>query len=43
MSATTIKLKTKTRDRLKNIGKKDETYDVILNHLLDIKEFGENQ
>lgn len=43
MSTTTIKLKIKTRDRLKNLGKKDETYDLILNHLLDVNEFGENQ
>lgn len=43
MSATTVKIKKKTRDRLKNLGKKDESYDLILNHLLDVNEFGENQ
>jgi len=31
----TIKIHPETRDRLKDIGKKDETYDAIINRLLD--------
>lgn len=32
---TTIKIMKATRDALKNIGKKSETYDDIINRLLD--------
>jgi hypothetical protein len=32
---TTIKIRKDTRDTLKSIGKKGETYDDILNRLLD--------
>ena len=32
---TTIQLKMKTRDRLMDLGKKSETYDDILNRLID--------
>ena len=32
---TCIQLKTETRDRLKSIGKKGESYDAIINRLLD--------
>lgn len=32
---TTIQVKTETRDRLKSIGKKGESYDAIINRLLD--------
>ena len=32
---TYIQLKTETRDRLKSIGKKGESYDAIINRLLD--------
>ena len=32
---TTIQITTETRDRLKYYGIKDETYDAILNKLMD--------
>ena len=32
---TTIKVKKETRDVLKSVGKKGETYDDIINRLLD--------
>jgi hypothetical protein len=32
---TTIKIKPQTRDTLKSVGKKGETYDEIINRLLD--------
>ncbi len=32
---TTIQLEMKTRDRLMSIGKKGETYDEIINKLID--------
>ncbi len=34
---TTIVLSTETRDQLKELGKKGETYDEILNKLLEDK------
>jgi len=33
---TTIELSVDTRDKLKNIGKKSETYDEIINRLLKL-------
>ena len=35
MSVTTIKIAPETRDRLKAVGMKGETYDALLNRLLD--------
>lgn len=35
---TTIPLTKATRDRLRAIGKKGETYDALLNRLIDIYE-----
>lgn len=35
MSETTIAVKKKTRERLKKIGRKGETYDDIINRLID--------
>lgn len=35
MARTTISLDTRTRDRLKSIGRKGETYDELLNRLID--------
>nr|WP_321353138.1 hypothetical protein [uncultured Methanoregula sp.] len=35
MSLTTIKIQTETRDRLADLGKKSESYDTILNRLID--------
>jgi hypothetical protein len=32
---TTLQVKTETRDRLKSIGKKGESYDAIINRLID--------
>jgi len=39
----TIKLKLETKNRLKALGEKDQTYDEIVNELLDKKEYGVNQ
>jgi len=39
----TIKLKLETKNRLKSLGEKDQTYDEIVNDVLDRKEHGENQ
>ena len=39
----TIKLKLETKNRLKALGQKDQTYDKIVNELLDRKEHGVNQ
>ncbi len=39
----TIKVKLETKNRLKSHGHKDQTYDEIVNEILDHKEFGENQ
>ena len=39
----TIKLKLETKNRLKALGQKDQTYDEIVNELLDIKDYGVNQ
>lgn len=35
MAITTIQLEEKTRDRLKEFGKKGESYDELLNKILD--------
>jgi len=39
----TIKLKLETKNRLKALGQKDQTYDEIVNELLDVKDYGVNQ
>jgi len=39
----TIKLKLDTKNRLKSHGLKDQTYDEIVNEILDHQEHGENQ
>ena len=38
MATTTIPLETETRDRLRLLGKKGETYDQILNRLMSAAE-----
>jgi len=43
MSVTTIKLKTETRNRLRLLGQKDQSYDELVNEILDRQEFRENQ
>ena len=35
-ASTTIALSMETRDRLKDLGKKGETYDTIINRLIDL-------
>ncbi len=35
MGRTTIPLEKETRDRLKDLGKKGETYDELVNRLID--------
>jgi hypothetical protein len=37
VSKTTILVKDKTRDRLKYTGHKGQTYDELINYLIDIK------
>ena len=39
----TIKIKLETKNRLKALGQKEQTYDEIVNELLDIKDYGVNQ
>lgn len=39
----TIKVKLRTKERLKSLGTKDQTYDDIVNDVLDRQEHGENQ
>lgn len=36
MSRTTISLDPETRDRLKELGQKGETYDELVNRLIDV-------
>ena len=43
MYTTTIRLNPETRDRLKHVCLKDETYDDKVNDLIDRYEYGENQ
>ena len=38
MSQTTIKIQMSTRDRLVDLGKKNESYDTIINKLIDFFE-----
>ena len=40
---TTLKVKMNTRDRLAKHGCKDQTYDNLINELLDKVEFGDSQ
>jgi hypothetical protein len=40
---TTLKLKMTTRDRLAKHGRKDQSYDDLINELLDKVDFGDNQ
>ncbi|MFA4849825.1 MAG: hypothetical protein WC626_08880 [Methanoregula sp.] len=35
MALTTIKIQTETRDKLADLGKKSESYDTIINRLID--------
>jgi len=37
---TTLQVRTETRDRLKSIGHKGESYDAIINRLLDSETKG---
>jgi len=39
----TIKVKLETKNRLKALGQKDQTYDEIVNFILDNQKIGENQ
>jgi hypothetical protein len=41
MATTTIPLERQTRDRLRLLGKKGETYDQILNRLMSVAEYEE--
>ena len=41
MVTTTIPIKKQTRDRLRSLGKKDETYDQILKRLMALAEYEE--
>ena len=35
MALTTIKIQTETRDKLADLGKKSESYDTIINRLIE--------
>jgi len=35
---TTIQVRTETKDRLKSIGRKGESYDAVINRVLDERE-----
>ncbi len=37
MPKTTIIIETSTRDRLRQIGKKDQTYDAVINDLIETR------
>ena len=39
MAITTIPVERETRDRLRSLGKKGETYDEILNRLMSLAEY----
>jgi len=39
----TIKVKLETKNKLKALGHKDQTYDEIVNEVLDRQEHGANQ
>ncbi len=39
----TIKVKLETKNRLKALGHKDQTYDEIVYDVLDRQDYGENQ
>ena len=41
MATTTIPLEVGTRDRLRSLGKKGETYDQIIRRLMSIAEYEE--
>jgi hypothetical protein len=41
MAKTTILLETSTREELRRIGRKDQTYDDLINELIELKR--ENQ
>jgi hypothetical protein len=41
MATTTIPLEKVTRDRLRSLGKKGETYDQILKRLMSVAEYEE--
>jgi len=43
MSVTTIRIDTKTRERLKHICMKDETYNDKINEFIDKIEYGDYQ
>jgi hypothetical protein len=43
MSKTTILVEKSTRDNLKALGKKGDSYDRLINELLALKEEGINQ
>jgi len=39
----TIKIKLDTKERLKALGSKDQTYDEIVNDILDKQDYGESK
>jgi len=41
MATTTIPVEKETRDRLRSLGKKEETYDEILKRLMSVAEYEE--
>ena len=43
MPVTSIKIQMSTRDRLVDLGKKNESYDTIINKLIDFYEKSNNK
>jgi len=43
MQKSTIALSIETKNRLKSMGEKDQSYDELVNVILDLQEQGENQ
>ncbi len=41
MATTTIPIEKKTRDRLKSLGRKGETYDEVVKRLMSLAEYEE--
>ena len=43
MQKSTIALSIETKNRLRSIGEKDQSYDELVNVILDRQEYGDNQ
>ena len=43
MQKSTIALSVETKNRLRSVGVKDQSYDELVNVILDRQEYGDNQ